>query len=496
MKEQNHIYHSLWKSIMSFSPVVIIGTIYCIECISSEGFFHPDEHFQIVEFAKWKMGESTPSSMAWELPAHIRPSLQPCLCMLMLYMCHICGLDNPFVQANVLRALSMLLSVTAMTMFYRGNKNTIRNEYRGMYLFMSFLLWFLPAINVRFSSETLSGSFLLMSLSIVLKLKDTPERSDIILGFLLGLSFALRYQVVFAYIGLMLWALFFKNYCMRKYAFILLGFAVIILACTVLDSWFYGEWVFAPYNYFKVNILDGVAASFGKMPWYSYLEMIFERPTILVGCIIIVSLVLAVTCHYRHPAVWCIVTFLIGHSMIAHKELRFIFPIVNILPLLIIWSMEKLLVNRALRISAISIFLMVNVGGLTMLAFKPAAYGKAKMMRLVTNEWHKGKCVYASSAGNPFLVAGFLEPSFYKPNEMIIHNFNYDIEQCNRSERQNRLENGVVILAEREKAEREWLMSQGAEKEKRSVPLWVERLNVFYKVYDPQWTLMMYEKKQ
>ena len=122
MKEQNHIYHSLWKSIMSFSPVVIIGTIYCIECISSEGFYHPDEHFQIVEFAKWKMGESTPSSMAWELPAHIRPSLQPCLCMLMLYMCHICGLDNPFVQANVLRALSMLLSVTAMTMFYRGNK--------------------------------------------------------------------------------------------------------------------------------------------------------------------------------------------------------------------------------------------------------------------------------------------------------------------------------------------------------------------------------------
>ena len=79
---------------------------------------------------------------------------------------------------------------------------------------------------------------------------------------------------------------------------------------------------------------------------------------------------------------------------------------------------------------------------------------------------------------------------------MVIHNFNYDIEQCNRSERQNRLENGVVILAEREKAEREWLMSQGAEKEKRSVPLWVERLNVFYKVYDPQWTLMMYEKKQ
>ena len=38
--------------------------VYLTCAVFSSGFYYPDEHFQILEFAKWKMGEATPMSMA------------------------------------------------------------------------------------------------------------------------------------------------------------------------------------------------------------------------------------------------------------------------------------------------------------------------------------------------------------------------------------------------------------------------------------------------
>ena len=96
---------------------------------------------------------------------------------------------------------------------------------------------------------------------------------------------------------------------------------------------------------------------------------------------------------------------------------------------------------------------------------------------------------------SPFVVAGYLEPSFYKNDAMCLRDFKYEIEQCSPNERRERLKHGAVVLAERETAEREWLMTQGLELLERSVPAWVERMNRFYGVYDPQWTLLMYGKK-
>jgi GPI mannosyltransferase 3 len=41
------------------------------------GYFHPDEHWQILEFAWYKLGHEPASILPWEFPAQIRPGLQP-----------------------------------------------------------------------------------------------------------------------------------------------------------------------------------------------------------------------------------------------------------------------------------------------------------------------------------------------------------------------------------------------------------------------------------
>ena len=51
--------------------------LYLTAAIYNSGYYHPDEHFQILEFAKWKLGQSSGTSMAWEHEAMIRPTLEP-----------------------------------------------------------------------------------------------------------------------------------------------------------------------------------------------------------------------------------------------------------------------------------------------------------------------------------------------------------------------------------------------------------------------------------
>src|ERR1022692_3521309 len=43
----------------------------------SVGFYHFDEHFQILEFAGYKMGTIPASSLTWEFAAHLRSAFQP-----------------------------------------------------------------------------------------------------------------------------------------------------------------------------------------------------------------------------------------------------------------------------------------------------------------------------------------------------------------------------------------------------------------------------------
>ncbi|HSW29364.1 MAG TPA: hypothetical protein VLH75_07700 [Longimicrobiales bacterium] len=38
-----------------------------------------------------------------------------------------------------------------------------------------------------------------------------------------------------------------------------------------MDAWFLGEGVLAPWNDFRVNLLEGKAACFGTSPWDVYL---------------------------------------------------------------------------------------------------------------------------------------------------------------------------------------------------------------------------------
>jgi len=85
----------------------------------STGFYYPDEHFQILEFAGLKLGFNQPGDLAWEYAAHIRPNLQPWLAYTAISGLDQIGLTEPFAQARVLRFLSADLSSISLLLLMR-----------------------------------------------------------------------------------------------------------------------------------------------------------------------------------------------------------------------------------------------------------------------------------------------------------------------------------------------------------------------------------------
>ncbi|MEO6759288.1 MAG: hypothetical protein ABIO24_07520, partial [Saprospiraceae bacterium] len=51
--------------------------VYGVTAWFSAGYHHPDEHFQLLELANYKLGGTTAAELSWEFRDRIRPGLQP-----------------------------------------------------------------------------------------------------------------------------------------------------------------------------------------------------------------------------------------------------------------------------------------------------------------------------------------------------------------------------------------------------------------------------------
>ena len=73
----------------------ILHAIYAIKCL---GYYHPDEHYRILEFATVKLPFSSASvqDLPWEFQARMRPSLQPYLVVALAKILYHFNIYTPF----------------------------------------------------------------------------------------------------------------------------------------------------------------------------------------------------------------------------------------------------------------------------------------------------------------------------------------------------------------------------------------------------------------
>lgn len=364
----------------SYKPLIFSGLIvFLITAFFSNGYFHADEHFQILEFANYKRGFTPAEELPWEFKEQIRPALQPTLALISIEFLQFLGIESPFTQALILRLMSAMLAWLVFVKLSLLMVNQFRNEWtKRIFIGFSVLFWFIPFISVRFSSENYASITFWAAVFFLLsafKSKSSASSKQLIAsGILLGFSFFFRFQMAFAMAGLGLWLIFVQKATWQNILSIVLPALLVMLICVGIDTWFYEETVFTPFNYFYQNIVENRAAEFGETPWWDYFKLFIEKA---IPPFSLIFLILFFVGGYRNKSsvfLWVFVPFLLGHMAVGHKELRFLFPMVFAFIFLVSLGLDALLSRYKYRKSwnwLIIPALMINFTALSAYALTP-----------------------------------------------------------------------------------------------------------------------------
>jgi phosphatidylinositol glycan class B len=98
--------------------------------------------------------------------------------------------------------------------------------------------------------------------------------------------------------------------------------AVALAAAACVDRLFYGAWTLVPWNFVRFNLLERGSAAYGAHPWHWYLT---QGAPVVATVFLPLAVLGCVRAGVREPAVVGVWTIL-GHSLVAHKEFRFLMP--------------------------------------------------------------------------------------------------------------------------------------------------------------------------
>jgi phosphatidylinositol glycan class B len=303
---------------------------------TSVTFFHPDEHYQTIEFVGLKLGFTPQHELPWEYRVQVRPWLQPALYYLLLKPLTSLGLSDRFLLSFVLRLCSGVLSFCSLLALVRSSTSWFESEEaRRLRLRWLTLAGCVPYLAVRTSSENASASFFLLALALLIRDLHPEQPTATRLsatralggGVLLGLAFEARFQVAFMIVGLGLWLLSVGRIGLRSVLLVAAGLLATLVCALFVDRWGYGDWVFPPWSYARVNLLEGRAAEYGTKWFFAYLHITLANIFAPLIVLTIVGLTLCWMRRPRHVITWVTLPFVLGHSLIGHKEERFLFPV-------------------------------------------------------------------------------------------------------------------------------------------------------------------------
>ncbi|MFQ3576956.1 MAG: hypothetical protein SNJ77_11030 [Cytophagales bacterium] len=301
----------------------------------SVGYFHPDEHFQVLEFANSKLGLSSFDDLPWEYEFKSRQTLLPAIVYFVAKLLFFFNSYNPFLLIFLLRFFTGLLCFFLMLRI----SDTFVTDKSLTNTFFAICTLTFPTIStgIRFSAETISG--LLFFWAIIMHNSQNPTiLKQIFIGLLFGLSFFVRFQIIFAITGFLIYTLMKRETKIKVYVFYFLGAIIAISFGVIIDFWFYDTFVFTPYNYFYAQIINGVVNQFGIYPFWYYPVLLLKSYDYFTGILILGIIIHNLISNKTTVFNYIFISFLIGHSIIGHKEARFMFPMFFILPYWVLFS--------------------------------------------------------------------------------------------------------------------------------------------------------------
>lgn len=397
---------------------IAIGLIFhIIAIIFSIGFYRHDEQREILQMVGHKLEMYDASYLSFQFHSEIRPVLQP-----MFYVwcsqIYLFFFDlNPHHLAVLLRLVSSLFGISSLWVLYKTFEDKLKNiENQTWYFFFAGLLYFLPFLHARTSNENLSASFFIFGLYF-LRNKETWKNA-FYAGMMFGICFVLRFQLIVMITSTILWFLIFQKYSFKKYLALTGTFLAVVGFNTFIDSYYYGHFSFTPFNYIYVNIIQKYVNEFGVTPFYDYFIQAFKDGPPPLSLLFIISYLALWIKFPKSLLTWMTLPFFIVHSLIGHKEFRFIFPIVFLLPYILTFLIMELQlkIERKWKI----LFLVFNIPLLIYFSFVPASNLMKYYEHLYSHENRIDK-VYISAPFEDytkFYLKNDIQYVLYKPQDL------------------------------------------------------------------------------
>ena len=281
-----------------------------------DGLLWPDEYYQSLEPAHravfgygWQAWEFLEGARHWTLPGFVA---------LVMKVSSAIGLD--YLKAvEVTFCLASTATAWATWRLARAQDASPFSAAVGATVFslMGLAVYAAP----RAMGESLSALPVALALAIVCK--PSTRVGLVIAGALLSIAVGLRLQNGLFCIGA-LWLLLAAR--RRSDAGVLFGVLLFgALAYGLVDQLTWGAPFHSARQYLRFNVIEGRSSDFGTAPFFHYARALVTAE----GLTMVPLIALTIFGARSRPAVALIaLAFFVVHSLIPHKELRFLFPII------------------------------------------------------------------------------------------------------------------------------------------------------------------------
>jgi phosphatidylinositol glycan class B len=311
------------KRLFLFGFLSVALLLRIVVSMRSSSMVQPDEVFQTLEPAhRLAYGYGV---VTWEWRDGVRSWVFPAFLACIMRATGWAGVGSSGYLAGTTLVLSLISLSSVWFGFAWANRARGLNAailVGGMCTVWYELVIFAP----RAFNEVLAAHILLPGLYLGTDAEGPQEKTRLFLASLFcGVAMSLRIQLAPAVAFMALY--FCRSNWKRKISIVIAGLIcpVILFGAVDAATWQYPFQSFI--RYFWVNLVEGKSTVYGSAPWYWYLTILSAHMSLLL---------LFVLAGIRSsPLLGTIALIvLISHSALAHKEIRFIYPIVPLLVVL------------------------------------------------------------------------------------------------------------------------------------------------------------------
>jgi hypothetical protein len=314
----------MWKEIHVLAVAAI--ALRLVATWWSERISYPDELFQYLEQAhRLVYGYGF---IPWEYRFGARNWLLPGTLAVLLEVLRLLGLDQPTAYVPIIKSALAILSVSIVYGCYVIGRNLFQEE-SGRLAAVLAAVWYELLYASNLATPEVLGAYAIVG-CLALLTGELDNRKAFWAGLLLGVSVALRVQ--YALPGVALWVFVTIAFGWRTALCLAASGTAVLVSAGMLDAWSWGVPFISYYNNIVLNLVSGASLIFGQKPllWYTYALSLASAGLypIAVGYGL-------VTWKKCWPVLLLLACVLVPHSLVAHKEYRFVFLVTPLLLLLL-----------------------------------------------------------------------------------------------------------------------------------------------------------------